>query len=379
MIFPNENAEIFKKENNRKNEFISILSHELRNPLTSIMMGISLMECIPPDGEQVLQVRDIIKRQTTQLSRLVDDLLDITRITQNKIILKKERIELNRLIYQAVEDNKIQFSKKNVELAVELSTEPLYFEADPARLTQVIGNLLNNAAKFTSKGDKTTVIVKRDVHTWEAVITVLDTGLGIQPDLLPNLFEPFMQAERFLDRSRGGLGLGLSIVKGMVELHGGKVTVHSEGLGCGAKFIIRLPVELSEKQEQEYITTKVPTRSMRILIIDDIADISEIFCTLLRNLGHEVIIASNGAEGIFKAKEFQPEVIFCDIGLPDMNGYDVAKRIRSDTELKDVFLTALSGYAQPEDLECSKLAGFNQHLAKPVNMDTLEKILAEIP
>lgn len=291
----------------------------------------------------------------------------VTRITQYKIKLKKERVELDKLVQLVVKDYRPQFAEKEVRLETELTADSLFLEADPTRMTQIVGNLLNNAVKFTAKGDKVSVKATKDDSTQEVVITVQDTGMGIQPELLTDLFQPFMQVDCSLDRNLGGLGLGLAIVKGMVELHDGSVAVHSEGLGHGTKFTIRLPVAATEKQKQEIKTVGLSGSYHRILIIDDISDIAVTLCSLLSYLGHKVITALSGPEGIIKAKEFRPNVLLCDIGLPGMNGYEVARSFQSNNELKDVYLIALSGYAQPEDLERSRSAGFNLHLAKPVN------------
>jgi PAS domain S-box-containing protein len=373
-------VEELRKMDQNKNKFLNMLSHELRNPLASIMMSLSLQNQVPPGGQEDLKARKVMGRQTAHLSRLVDDLLDVSRITQNKITLKKERVELNQLVKPAVADYQASFTEKEVGLKIELTSDLLYLEADPARLTQVIGNLLHNATKFTSKGDQVLVKVCQDEITQEAIIEVKDNGIGIIPELLLHLFEPFMQVDSTLDRSNGGLGLGLAIVKGMVELHDGSVSIFSEGLGKGTQLTIRLPLTAVEdgKKEQGPKTGGLSAITFRILIIDDIPDIAEILSSLLRYLGHEVITACSGPEGIAKAKEFHPEVVICDIGLPGMNGYEVAKSLRSDKELKDRYLIALSGYAQLEDLERSREAGFNTHLAKPVNLDTLEQVLAKL-
>jgi len=374
--------EALRKADQNKSQFISSLSHELRNPLASIMMSLSLLKHVSPGSEQALQAREIMERQTIQLSHLVDDLLDVTRISQNKIELRKELVELNSLVSKTIEDYKPMFIEKEVSMEVILFSKLLNIQADPTRLTQVIGNLLHNSLKFSDKGGKTQVIVSKSENNYEAVVEVKDNGLGIKSEILPNLFQPFMQADMSLDRSRGGLGLGLAIVKGMVELHGGSVTAHSEGLGKGAQFSIRLPLLQGNDGKQEQQQQKEDGKTIcarRIIVIDDIPDVAEILCSLLRHLGHEVTSASNGPKGLAKALEFTPEVIICDIGLPGMNGYEVARRIRSDNKLKDIFLIALSGYAQEDDKVQAMEAGFNKHLAKPVDLGILEKILKEIP
>ncbi len=371
-------AELEKADQN-KNAFINMLSHELRNPLASIMISLDLMDKLIPEGQRNYKALEIAKRQGKQLTNLVDDLLDVTRISQNKIALKKETVEINELINKAVQDYQPQFIDKNVKLEIKLTT-PLFLEADPSRITQVIGNLLHNAGKFTRSNDLVTTTVSPDTNSNEAVITVQDTGRGIDTDVLGNLFEPFTQVDKTLDRSNGGLGLGLAIVKGMVELHGGRVEAFSEGVGKGAKFTIRLPLPKGNVRIQEF--SEKPddksNKSLKILIIDDNKDLAEILCELIGFLGYETGSAHNGTDGIAKAIELRPDIIICDIGLPDMSGYEVAKMIRQDAELKDTFMIALSGYAQSEDIERSKEAGFNRHLAKPVSIETLEIVLKDV-
>lgn len=369
--------EILKEADKNKNQFISALSHELRNPLASMMMSLSLLKLADQNSQQALQAREIFGRQTIQLSRLVDDLLEVTRINQNKIKLKKELTELNDLIMKTIKDCRQMFAEKGVSLEFNRFPELIYMQADQTRLTQVIGNLLHNAHKFTDKDGKTQVTVPKDDKNKQAVITVKDNGKGIKLEQLPDLFQPFIQADVSLDRSSGGLGLGLVIVKGMVELHGGSVAAHSEGLGRGSEFMIRIPLTAEQESEQEikYQPECKVTSRRRILVIDDIEDVAEIICSLLRHLGHEVISVPNGFKGLSKAKDFKPDIVFCDIGLPGMNGYEVAGQIRMDDQLKDIYLIALSGYAQEGDLEKSKKAGFNCHLAKPVDLAKLEEIL----
>jgi PAS domain S-box-containing protein len=373
-------VEKLNRADSNKNKFISVLSHELRNPLASIMMGITVLDQVLPGSEEAIQAREIIKRQTDHLTRLVDDLLEVTRITQNKMLLKKERLELNQLVDQVVQDYRPQFAGKEVGLEARLNAGPVYLEADRARLTQAVGNLLANASKFTDSGGKTLVTVGTDQINKEAVIKIEDTGRGIDPNLLSDLFEPFMQVDNSLDRSHSGLGMGLSIVKGIVILHGGSAAVSSEGLGRGTQFTIRLPLAFQEVQnnhEHEEPIVEDQLRSLRILVIDDMPTITRLLSILLKNLGHEVITANSGPEGIVKAREFNPEVVFCDIGMPGMDGYDVAREIRSDDRLKNAFLIALSGYAQDDDLKRSMAAGFDRHLAKPVRMAVLKATLAE--
>jgi len=374
-------VEKLQKADQNKNKFLSMLSHELRNPLASIMMSLSLLDHIEPGSEKSKNTLEIMKHQAAQLSCLLDDLLEITCINSNKIQLEKERMDLNVLIHHVIEDNRAQFTINGVELETELAPDPLFLEADPVRLTQVLSNLLHNAAKFTAKGEKTLVKVEKDKEQNEVVISVCDTGKGIPPELQSDLFQPFVQLDNSLPLSHGGLGLGLFVVKEMVELHGGSVSAFSEGLGKGSRFSIRLPLlyETDSKDEEVPLMAEPVSCARRILVIDDNANLNKVMGELLKLLGHEVMSASSGSDGIEKAKGFYPEIILCDIGMPGMDGYEVAKNIRNDQELKGVFLIALSGYAQPDDLERSKAAGFDRHLAKPVDLVTLENIIKEAP
>ncbi len=374
-------VEELSKANENKNRFINLLSHEIRNPLASIMMSLSLLDLVAPGGEQARLAQNIAKRQTIQLSHLVDDMMDVSRITTNKLTLKKGSVEINKLVSQIVEEYKALFAEREVQLESEIPTDVITLNADHTRLKQIIGNLLQNAAKFSLKGQKALITLAKDEQRQEAIISVQDNGIGMMPELLPELFQPFMQISESLDRAQGGLGLGLAIVKGMVELHGGSVNAYSEGLGKGAKFTIRLPLSPHTHRQQEgnqQASGGKSARPLRILVIDDIPDVVEILCPLLRNLGHEVISANKGIEGIRKAKEYRPEVLFCDIGLPEMSGYEVAENIRNDNDLKDVFLIALTGYAQTDDMERAKTSGFDRYLVKPVDLEALEQILSEV-
>jgi CheY-like chemotaxis protein len=343
------------------------------------MISLDLMAKFNPGEEGFSKALEIAKRQGKQLTNLVDDLLDLTRITQNKVTLKKETVEINELINKAVQDYQPLFIDKNVKLEVQLTT-PLFMEADSSRLTQVIGNLLHNAAKFTRNNDSVTVTVAHEKNCNEVLFTVQDNGQGIDPHNIEHLFEPFTQVDKTLDRSNGGLGLGLAIVKGMVELHGGSVEAFSEGEGKGAKFTIKLPLPKKDVSIEEFDagTNAVRNKSLKILIIDDNKDLAEIICELISSLGYITASAHNGREGITKARALQPDVIICDIGLPDMSGFEVAKLIRKDFVKEDTFIIALSGYAQPEDIERSKEAGFDRHLGKPVSLEKLQMVLNEV-
>ncbi|UWG98683.1 ATP-binding protein [Dehalobacter sp. DCM] len=370
--------EELRRMDQHKNAFLSMLSHELRNPLASIMMSLSLLD-VPENNKEALRAKKAIKRQSALLSRLIDDLLDVTRISSSKMTLKREYIDLNMIISRAIDDYKEQFERGGVHLEVDLPLVPLYIEADPARITQIIGNILHNAVKFSGSGCLTAVTVYKEGA--EAVIRIRDNGIGIERDLLEDLFKPFAQAaDRNSERNGQGLGLGLAIVKGIVELHGGIIEAFSEGLGKGTEFIIRLPLGEGPNNLscQQNIEDKKAAQVFKILVIDDVPDIAEILSSLLCSLGHDVISAKSGKEGLDKARTFHPDVILCDIGMIGIDGYEVAQRIRNDSELKDVYLIALSGYAQEMDIKKSMHAGFDKHLAKPLDLAVLDKILLGI-
>lgn len=358
-----------------KNLFLSVLSHELRNPLATIVAGLSLID-ITDDREQVANAREIIRRQTHQLCKLVDDLLELTRITQKKIELKRETVNLNEIVRHAVNDAGRMFREKNLQLCMEMPEEPILLHADPVRLTQCISNYLSNACKFTPENG--TVWISAGTEQNNAVISVWDNGIGISPDLLGRLFTPFIQADHSLARSgNNGLGLGLSIVKAIVELHGGTVTVSSPGLGKGALFTMKLPVSEKSGDKPESPARKSFSRALRVLVIEDNRDLSNLLCSFLEILGHQVATAYSGTEGVKQARGIKPDIVFCDIGLPGMNGYEVAKLIRADGALRDIFLVALTGYAGKSDMELGKKSGFDRHLTKPVDTDMIHKILKE--
>jgi PAS domain S-box-containing protein len=353
-----------------KNDFINALSHELRNPLAAIVSNLSLLDIFDTNTE-TRKAKKIIKRQTEQLRHLVDDLLDLTRITNNKVQLNLELLDLNDLALASAYDHRTLFEEKGIEFVTEIGGEPLYINADPFRISQIIGNLLHNAYKFTEKGGTTVLTVSQQDNS--AVIVVKDTGIGMDASFLPELFKTFKQS----DQNKGGLGLGLSIVKGLVELHKGTVGAHSDGLNRGAAFTVRLPLNVipgitgtSENKAEEQ-----PAQALKVLLVDDNRDLAETTSSLLALYGYNVKIAYTGLGGIQTALGFLPHVIICDIGLPDIDGYEVARRISDCASLGDVFLISLSGYTQASDFEKSKEAGFSLHISKPVDFDNLRKIL----
>jgi signal transduction histidine kinase len=362
-----------------KNMFISSLSHELRNPLAAIKSSITLLE-LSDSWKKSGKAIDVISRQSNNLSRMVDDLLDVSRINQNKMVLKRERLDLNEIIINASQDFKGFYMAKDITLNLDICPESLYLAGDTVRLSQMIDNLLNNAMKFTLAGCFVKLSLQRNGN--EAIICVEDNGIGIESDLLPYLFTPFTQADKSLNRPNGGLGLGLSIVKGISELHGGSVSAYSEGSGKGSRFTIQLPImsenQTCEIEEQCRYEDIRGNKKHNVLVIEDNRDLAEITCELIKFLGHNAEYVTSGSKGLLRIKELNPDIIMCDIGLPDMTGYDVAVKIRKELGLKCVFLIACSGYARNQDIEMSMKAGFNLHLAKPVDFATLEKVLNEV-
>lgn len=360
-----------------KNEFLDRLSHELRNPLAVIVAGLSLLDSTD-DKQKTGSAKEIIRRQIDQLCHLVDDLLDLTRVTNNKIVLKKERVELNKIVLQTAEEHRNVFVKKDMQLETALHAGEIILNADPVRLKQIIGNLLQNAVKFSDAHTKTTIQTHK--RNGEAVIRIKDNGIGIEPAFIPELFKPFKQAENLPERTNGGLGLGLAVVKSIAELHGGNVSAESKGTGTGAEFIIRLPVEgkIAVKDPSKRPPFEISARSQKILLIEENQDLSDMLGATLEGMGYAIAIASGGREGMIKAKEMHPEIILCDIGLADLNGYEIAKKIKGDPKLKDIHMIALSGYAGRRDVELAIKAGFDRHIAKPVEPDQLRQALTDI-
>jgi len=372
-----EAGEALREADRNKNQFLAVLSHELRNPLAPITNSLFILDRAVPGGEQARRAQAVIGRQVGQLARLVDDLLDVTRISSNKLKLQRKRLDLNQLVLHVVADHRPQFEKNEVHIEHCPAPKPVFVDGDWNRLTQVVGNLLQNAAKFTGPGGDMRVSVSTDSETKWAVVRVADTGVGMAPEMLARLFEPFAQADTTLDRSKGGLGLGLTLAKGLVDLHGGTITAHSAGVGRGAEFVVRLALAPEETVSGEPVRprTAAPGGRRRVLIIEDNIDAADSLREALQFSEHEVEVAYTGPAGIAKARACKPEVVLCDIGLPGMDGFEVARTFRADNALKGTRLVALSGYALPEDLQRAQEAGFDQHLAKPPSMESLEEVL----
>jgi PAS domain S-box-containing protein len=368
-----------READQRKNEFLAVLSHELRNPLTPIRNSLYVLERAAPDGPEARRAKVVMERQVAQLTRLVDDLLDVTRITRGKARLQLGRVELATLLQRALEDHRAQFAAAGVTLGLVGGDRPIWIEADEARIAQAVGNLLQNGVKFTPRGGHVTVTLEGDPGTGVARIRVRDDGIGIEPQVLARLFQPFMQADASLDRSRGGLGLGLALVKGLVELHGGSVSARSDGLGHGAELELRLPLAVAPRGPATPIPMPTPFGARRVLIVEDHEDAAESLRDYLELRGHAVEIAIDGLDALAKAATFRPEIVLCDLGLPGLDGYGVARALRADPALRGAFLVALSGYAQDEDVARSREAGFDRHLAKPADPVVLEALMATLP
>jgi two-component system CheB/CheR fusion protein len=369
--------EALRDADRRKDEFLAALSHELRNPLTPIKNSLSVLGRRDLDTRAVDRAQQIIDRQVSHLTRLVDDLLDVTRITRGKIILQREKLNLADLVRRTLDDHRASFDASGVRLEGRIEAGAFWVDGDPARLVQVLSNVLCNAEKFTPRGGTVTVRLRRE--SGRASLEVHDTGMGIAPDVLRGLFEPFAQAPQTLDRARGGLGLGLAMAKGLVELHGGAIDIASDGPGTGTLVTMRLPLETSAPLSAARTPAAQTDARRRVLVVEDHVDSAESLRFALALDGHDVQIAGDGASGLVLAERFRPEIVFCDIGLPDMDGFAVARAFRERPALARTHLVALSGYAQREDVRRALAAGFDQHVAKPPELEKLRQILAEAP
>ncbi|WAK03414.1 PAS domain S-box protein [Methylobacter sp. YRD-M1] len=367
--------EALRLADRRKDEFLAMLAHELRNPLAPIRNAVQLLKMLEPTDPKLAWSRNVIDRQVTHMARLLDDLLDVARIMQGKIRLNMERFELTEILNNAIETSRPLIESRDQELIVSQTTTPPWIEGDRVRLAQVLSNLLNNAAKYTSEGGKITLSVMREDSS--AVIEVRDTGIGISPDILPQIFDLFTQADHSLAHAQGGLGIGLTLVRELVEIHGGTVTASSAGIGQGSTFTVRLPALPMPSSAIESVQAKsaLPMPKFRILVVDDYADAAESLTLLLQAEGHEVETADCGLKALERAQAFRPQVVLLDIGLPDLDGYEVARRLRTLPETREAVLVALTGYGQTEDRERSRSAGFNHHLLKPVNFEKLSALL----
>ncbi|HEX4960677.1 MAG TPA: ATP-binding protein [Thermoanaerobaculia bacterium] len=363
----------------RKDEFLAMLSHELRNPLSSILNAVYLLRLQRDEDLIQQQARNIIERQVGHLARLVDDLLEISRITIGNIQLRQERLDLRGIVEQAVETVRPLIDRRKQELAVTLPSEPVWLIADPTRLEQVVGNLLGNAAKYTDEGGSIWLTLEQE---GEAVLRVRDTGMGIAPELLPRIFDLFTQADRSSDRSQGGLGIGLTLVDKLVGMHGGTVKAFSAGLGLGSELTVCLPLAGIQTRPYEPPAgaepSEVITGSSRVLVVDDNMDAADSMATWLQLAGHDVRTAYGGPAALEAAVAYSPTIVLLDIGLPGMDGHEVARLLRQTSGLENAWLIALTGYGRKADIQMSEEAGFDHHLVKPADPQKLRALLAEL-
>lgn len=379
-----ENARMYEElrdADHRKDEFLALLAHELRNPLAPIRNALQVMRLADDDPAMADRSREMIERQVQQMVRLIDDLMDVSRISRGKLQLRTERVSLASVVNTAVETCRPLLSAKRQDLCVTLPEEEVVVEADPIRMAQVVLNLLNNAAKYTDEGGSIRLTLEQ--RGAEAVVIVKDTGIGISPQMLPHIFEMFTQVDHTLERSQGGLGIGLALVKRLVELHGGSIEAHSDGLGRGCEFVLRVRLAATGPQAEppdessggEADTTRA---EWRILVVDDNRDAVDSLGMLLKVMGYTVQTAYDGLEAVDTAATFQPKIVLLDIGLPRLNGYEAARRIRELTNGRGVLLVALTGWGQEDDRRRSKDAGFDHHLVKPVDPAELQRLLASL-
>jgi PAS domain S-box-containing protein len=366
--------------NQRKDQFIALLAHELRNPLAPLRNGLQVLRLAGTDTSAIAQARDMMDRQLGHMVRLIDDLLDISRVSQNKMELRRSRVLLKDVISSAVETARPAIEEAGHEFTISLPPEPIYLDADLTRLAQVFSNLLNNSAKYTERGGRILLAAERQGS--EVIVSVRDTGLGIPANDLPRIFDMFSQVDRSVERSTGGLGIGLALVKGLVEMHGGKVTAMSAGEGKGSTFTVKLPAfertaaplaPVRSESEPHYAG---PLR--RILVVDDNRDSANSMAMMLKLMGNEVRTAHDGIEAIETAQEFRPKAILMDLGMPRLNGYEATRRIREQPWGRGMLIIALTGWGQEADRSQSQEAGCDGHLVKPVNLSDLESLLTQL-
>jgi len=367
-------AEELAAADRRKDEFLAVLGHELRNPLAPLQNGLELLRLGAGDPALIRQARELMERQLRHLVRLVDDLLDVARIRSGKIVLELERVELESMVASAIELARPLIDSRKHHLTLDLPAQPTLTSADRTRLPQLIANVLNNAAKYTAEGGQITVTVSGDER--EAVVSVRDTGIGMTREALQNIFELFTQAAGPSHTIQGGLGVGLSLARSIAELHGGVLLAHSDGPGKGSEFTLRLPAVAAPAGQGEMAQpVDISGRRRRVLVVDDNVDAAESLGTMLSYWGHDVRVVHGGHDALSALREFTPDAMILDLGMPGMDGYEVAQAIRADPRLTAIRLIALSGYGQPEDRRRTAAAGFDEHLVKPVEHQVLQVAL----
>lgn len=357
----------------QRDEFLAMLAHELRNPLAAVLNAVEVMRKASDSPRTLERAEDVIERQGRHMAHLLDDLLDISRVTRGKIELRKHPFDLLSMIHDSVEANRPLVQSRKHHLNMNLGHQPLWVMADPTRLDQVFTNLLNNAAKYTAEGG--TIGVSVSSQDGQAVVKVSDTGAGISADDLPHIFDLFVQAARPLDRSQGGLGIGLTLVKELVEMHGGSVSVHSDGVGRGSEFTVKVPLASPPQLAGDSQSRRPGADGRRkVVVVEDNADSRDMLKMLLTLDGHDVAVAEDGRQGFELISQCRPEVALIDIGLPKMDGYELAQCLRRDGQNQEIFLIALTGYGQPEDRQRALDAGFDHHMIKPVNFAELSNL-----
>ena len=369
-----DQAAALREADQRKNEFMAVLAHEMRNPMAPILNAVEVLRLLGPADAAVHQARDIVERQVKQMVRLVDDLLDLTRIAQGKIELRRAPFDVAAAVTEAVQTTAALYEAQEHRLAVALPTEPLPVEGDQARIVQVLVNLLNNAGKYTDKGGRIELTAAREGG--EVVLAVKDNGAGIEKDMLDRIFDLFTQIDRSRPQARGGLGIGLTLVRQLVQLHGGRVAVHSEGPGRGSAFEVRLPAAAAPTGAAPADAAKPAVKPLHILIIEDHADARATLQQLLTLCGHRVDTAADAQQGIATALAARPDVALVDLGLPDLDGLEAGRRLRAGLGA-GVMLVALTGHASEDDRRAALAAGFDAHLAKPVDLEALNGLLGD--
>ncbi len=378
-----EVEQALKEADRRKDEFLVMLAHELRNPLAPIRTAVQVLDITGGSDPDVLRTREMIQRQVAHMARMIDDLLDVSRVAHGKVELRKERCDLAKIVRQVADDYGPAFRGAGLVLGLSLPDEPVWVLGDHTRLAQVIGNLLHNALKFTDLDGQVTVRVETDPATKTALFVVNDTGIGMEGFMIPHVFETFSQADSSLDRRRGGLGLGLSLVRSLITLHDGSVEARSEGPGKGSTFLVRLPLSTAPARfirQTEPVLRALPPRegALRVLVVEDNQDTADILKQLLVLLGYRTEVAYTGPSGLAVGRSLAPDVVLCDLGLPGMDGYALARALRSDPATAGAFLIAQTGYGHAEDRRRAREAGFDLHMTKPIDPTELERILSSV-
>lgn len=365
--------EALREADRRKDEFLAMLGHELRNPLAAIRNAAEILELTTIEDPRLQRIRGVLQRQSSHMTRLIDGLLEVSRVARGKIVLERELVDLRSVVEEVLRDTDDELMSRHFELKVDAASEPVWVSGDSVRLTQVVDNLVGNAIKFTGEQGRITVTVRRKGKF--AAVTVQDTGVGIQPNMLSKIFEPFHQETKDIARAAGGLGLGLALVKALVELHEGTVEAHSAGPGRGAEFVVRLPLASPPTTAPEPERRPRP-QAHRILIVEDNADAAQMLRTILEARDHDVRCAGTGPEALEALRRGEADIVLCDLGLPGMSGYDVARAVRDEEAFRDITLIAVTGYGQTDDRERTRQAGFDDHLTKPVDLRALDAALA---